>query len=190
MSFIVLEGPDGSGTTTHAGLLANALRSQGVDVLLTQEPTDGPIGKFIRAELSKGTIAADTLQILFTADRAAHVHDVIEAALKEGKTVISDRYALSTLIYGEALGLDAEWLQAMNANFPQPDTLVIALPSFETCMTRVNSRATKDMLEGDSLQKRVYDGYATYASKYDIPVLDTSGGKEETAAKLMALVTK
>lgn len=190
-SFIVLEGPDGSGTTTHAELLTKALQAQGIDAIFTREPTEGPIGKFIRAELAKGTIAADTLQILFTADRAAHIHDVIEVALNEGKTVISDRYALSTLIYGEALGLDGEWLQDMNANFLQPDKLIIALPSFETCRNRMNERETKDMLEAeDSLQKRVYDGYANYASKYHVQVLDTSGTLEEAGEKLMALVAQ
>ena len=52
--FIVLEGPDGSGTTTHVSLLADALRAQGENAIVTQEPTTGPIGTFIRQELSKG----------------------------------------------------------------------------------------------------------------------------------------
>ncbi len=190
-TFIVLEGPDGSGTTTHTALLAEKLAQKGVDVLLTQEPTNGPIGLFIRQQLSMGTITAAPLQMLFSADRAWHLDTVILPALKAGKTVISDRYLLSTLIYGEALGLDPAWLLEMNKKFIQPDKLVIALPPFETCFSRMNSRDTKDMLESqDALQRAVYEGYKTYVRDHQIPVLDTaSGSKNEVSDQLMALIS-
>ncbi len=188
--FIVLEGPDGSGTTTHTALLAKRLQDSGVDVLLTQEPTNGPIGSFIRAQLSLGSIPFDALQMLFSADRAWHVAQTILPALESGKTVISDRYMLSTLVYGHALGLDADWLENMNKNFIQPDFLAVALPSFEVCMQRLNKRSTKDMLESqDDLQRRVYEGYKIYAENHHIPLVDTSGSLEQTSDILMALVS-
>jgi len=188
--FIVLEGPDGSGTTTHAALLAERLKEKGDDVLLTQEPTDGPIGAFIRAQLAVGAIPADALQMLFSADRAWHVAEGILPALESGKTVISDRYALSTLIYGEALGLDVKWLDNMNKNFIQPDLQILALPSFETCMERVNGRGSKDMLESqDSLQRRVYDGYVRSMQTLALPMVDTTGPQELVADDILRLVT-
>ena len=186
--FIVLEGPDGSGTTTHVSLLADALRAQGEDAIVTQEPTTGPIGTFIRQELSKGVIPAAALQMLFSADRAWHVEDVLLPALEEGKTIVCDRYLLSTLIYGQALGLDSEWLEHMNKNFIRPDKLIIVLPPFETCFKRINKRETKDMLESqDSLQRAVYDGYIAYAEKHSIPVVDSSAEKTVVAAQLLNL---
>lgn len=188
--FIVLEGPDGSGTTTHAALLAKALRENGEDVYETREPTDGPIGAFIRAQLAIGAIPADALQMLFSADRAWHVAGTILPALESGKTVISDRYALSTLLYGQALGLDREWLDNMNKKFLQPDTQIVALPSFETCMERLNQRETKDMLESqDSLQRRVYDGYSTAVRTEHMLMVDTAGSKDAVSAEILRLVT-
>lgn len=190
-TFIVLEGPDGSGTTTHAALLAKNLQEKGVDVLLTQEPTNGPIGSFIRQQLSLGTITAAPLQMLFSADRAWHLDTVILPALKDGKTVISDRYMLSTLIYGEALGLDPLWLADMNKKCIQPDTQIVALPPFEVCFGRMNSRETKDMLESQTdLQRRVYDGYTNYVRTHNLLTIDTSSGsKDEVSNQLMALIS-
>ncbi len=188
-TFIVLEGPDGSGTTTHAALLAKNLQAKGEKVLLTQEPTTGAIGSFIRQQLSKGVIPPAALQLLFTADRAWHVSDIILPALEDGQTVISDRYSLSTMIYGATLGLSKDWLETMNKYFIQPDVQIIALPSFDTCFRRVNGRATKDMLETDSLQRAVYDGYASYAVTSHIPTLDTSGSTEGASQQLLELVT-
>lgn len=187
--FIVLEGPDGSGTTTHTALLAKNLQEKGVDVFLTKEPTDGPIGLFIRQQLSLGTMPSDALQMLFSADRAWHLASEVLPALEMGKTVISDRYMLSTLLYGEALGLDRDWLEIMNKKFIKPDYVILALPSFEVCMQRLNKRSTKDMLESqDDLQRRVYDGYASFARTHTLPVLDTSGSPEEVSAMLLDLI--
>jgi dTMP kinase len=186
--FIVLEGPDGSGTTTHSEILAQKLTEKGENILLTQEPTNGPIGLFIRQQLSLGTMTAAPLQMLFSADRAWHLGTIIEPALNEGKTVISDRYTLSTLLYGQALGLDLQWLEDMNTKFIQPDLHIVALPSFEVCFNRVNGRDIKDMLETESIQRKVYDRYAAYVHAHQLTVLDTAGSLQEVSDQLMALV--
>ena len=187
--FIVLEGPDGSGTTTHAALLAKNLQKNGIDTLLTAEPTNGPIGVFIRQELQKGALPPSALQLLFTADRAWHVDTVLQQALEAGKTVISDRYSLSTLIYGSALGLFRDWLENMNKYFIQPDVQIILLPSFETCFQRMSNRGAKDILESqDSLQRSVYDGYVASAHQFDIPAVDTAGSLELAAEKILQCV--
>lgn len=186
--FIVLEGPDGSGSTTHAKLLTERLKAMGTDVLLTWEPTTGPIGTFIRAELAKGTITAEALQILFTADRSWHVSEVIMPALEAGKIVICERYWLSTVVYAHALGIETGALTHMNEQFIQPDLQIMLLPPLEVCLERLGKRATRDMLETDSLQKRVYDGYKQAAEEMKIPIVDSSTSKEETAEKLLQLL--
>ncbi len=187
--FIVLEGPDGSGTTTHSTNLVERLKNRGVSVMHTFEATDGPIGSFIRGKLREGGLPGNALQLLFTADRAWHVEHVLKPALEQGTTVICDRYSLSTVMYGTAQGFDRSWLETMNDVFIKPDLLLIALPPFDVCMQRLGKR-DKDILEADdSLQKRVYDLYKQYASTLPSNhVIDTSGDKDAVAAQFDAAI--
>src|SRR5690242_1367991 len=114
--FIVLEGIDGSGTTTQAARLAQTLQARGARVHATREPSTGPVGRLLRQALT-GTLVADerpvqldfcTLALLFAADRMDHVRREIEPALARGEVVISDRYDLSSLIYQSETSPDAE----------------------------------------------------------------------------------
>ena len=191
-SFIVLEGPDGSGTTTHSRILAEALAREGRDVILTAEPTDCPIGKFIREQLALKSIPSPTaLQLLFCADRAWHIEKVIKPALDAGKTVISDRYVISTLIYGEALGLDPEWLVRVNTPFLEPDIMMIALPPLRVCLERIQKRKQLDVFENTTFQKKVYDLYEKYgADDASVQMIDTSGTLEEAAGRILGAVKK
>ncbi len=183
-TFIVLEGPDGSGTTTHAKLLGEHLKKNH-QLLQTAEPTSGPIGQFIRQQLRGGTLPSNALQMLFSADRAWHVENVVEPALSKGQVVLSDRYAPSTLIYGEALGLDPSWLHDLNKNFIQPDLLFVLLPPFEVCQKRLGARKEKEILETDSLQKRVHALYDRYVQSHpSVIFIDSSGDIGVTAKQL------
>lgn len=187
--FIVLEGPDGSGTSTHSKALAERVKQKGISVLHTFEATDGPIGTFIREQLRGKDLSGDALQLLFTADRAWHVENVLRPALERGETIICDRYLLSTIIYGTAQGLDRSWLESMNDIFIKPDLLLMALPPFKVCMDRLGTR-DKDVMESDdSLQKRVYDAYAEFASRLPTDhVMDTSGDKNVVSEQFGAAV--
>ncbi len=187
-SFIVIEGPDGSGTTTQSTILAERLAAHGHTVHLTREPSDNAIGKLIRTILSGEEIAADALQLLFTADRALHLDEEIRPALEAGTTVICEQYVLSTLQFGAAAGLDSAWLASINSRFPRPDLQVILLPPFEDCVRRWSKRDHQEFLEEESFQRRVHDGYRRYAQEHDILVLDTSREKQETADALFAHV--
>jgi len=115
--FITLEGPDGSGKTTQAQLLAKELKNLSYPVLLTREPGGTDIGDQIRAILhdKKNTeMTAQAEILLYSASRAQHVAQVILPALEAGKVVISDRYADSTLAYqGYGRGLDLQTLRAI-----------------------------------------------------------------------------
>lgn len=184
--FIVIEGPDGAGTTTHSRLLAESLRKLGQDVVLTGEPTDGAIGGWVRQAIKKGAFSPVAIQLMFTADRAWHAENVIVPALKAGKTVVCDRYVHSTLIYGAAQGVDAGWLLSVNAVFPKADTCIFLLPPFETCMERIGRRAEKDVFEEESLQRKVYEGYLRMTNEdASIRLVDTGGEKEAAAGKIL-----
>lgn len=180
-TFIVLEGPDGSGTTKHTQLLAERMRKEGYDIVLTAEPTQSTIGKEIRSMLSSENMPpADAMQLLFCADRAQHVQEVIEPALQSGKVVICDRYALSTIIYGAAMGLSEKWLRDINSAFPMPDFTIITLPPSDVCMERLGKRDVQDQFENELFQRRIYEGYKTVEDSTAIFV-DTSGEKEEVS---------
>ncbi len=182
---IVLEGPDGSGTTLHSRLLAKRLEDQGKKVLLTAEPTDGPIGTFIREALQSGKLSPDTLQLLFCADRSEHIARVIAPAMQEGKIVVTDRYISSTLAYGRALGLDEKWLLEVNKNFIQPDGTLFLLPPLEVALERLRKRSEKDILENEDLQARVHESYGALAkANTAISVIDTSAAKDEVAERI------
>jgi dTMP kinase len=100
--FITVEGPEGSGKTTHVAALAEYLRSRDYPVLTTREPGGTPIGDEIRSVLMglKNTEMKPRTEILlFQASRAQLVEQVIQPHLEQGYVVISDRYADSTLAY-------------------------------------------------------------------------------------------
>lgn len=100
--FITFEGIDGSGKSTQARRLAEVLRSEGHDVVLTREPGGSPGAEQIRRlvlEGDPGRWSAETEILLFTAARRDHLERTIEPALAAGKIVISDRFADSTRIY-------------------------------------------------------------------------------------------
>ncbi len=120
--FIVLEGIDGSGTTTQSRLLAEWLESLGRGVTLTAEPTRRPVGTLIRQILQGALAEADEtlMAFLFAADRADHLASVVLPALDAGRVVVSDRHYLSSVAY-QSLGVEMAWVEAINARFRRPD---------------------------------------------------------------------
>src|SRR5262245_58804737 len=116
--FIVVEGVDGSGSTTHTRLLAKALRKRGHRVHTNCEPTTGPVGGLIRQVLQKRitipgesgpkSLGWSTMALLFAADRLDHLDSEITPALRKGEWVISDRYDLSSLAYQSLTAPSAE----------------------------------------------------------------------------------
>jgi len=115
--FITFEGPDGSGKTTQARMLAEYLQSRGLPVLHTREPGGTPISEQIREVIlstRNQSIRDETEALLYSAARAQIVADLIRPALAAGKIVVCDRYADSTMAYqGYGLGLDLDALRVI-----------------------------------------------------------------------------
>ena len=117
--FITFEGPEGSGKSTQARLLAEWLAEQGLDVRFTREPGGTPIGDRIRQILLSPNSAGLTPEaevLLFSASRAQLVREVILPHLEQGGIVVCDRYADSTYAYqGYGRGLDMDILRRITA---------------------------------------------------------------------------
>jgi len=115
--FVCFEGGEGAGKSTQSRLLAQWLRELGREVVLTFEPGDTPVGKEIRRIVlspETGELAHRTEALLYAADKAEHLAEVVRPALARGAVVITDRYVDSSIAYqGAARGIDADGLEAM-----------------------------------------------------------------------------
>ena len=113
---IAIEGIDGAGKTTQAGLLCKALSQEGYVAIYLKEPTDGPYGRKIRALAIEGRHEIAPLEEfeLFLKDRIQDVEENIKPALRAGKIVVIDRYFYSSIAYQGALGLDPEFINREN----------------------------------------------------------------------------
>jgi len=140
--FVTFEGVDGSGKSTQAQLLAERLRSEGREVVLTREPGGTAAGERIREVLLHGEGLAPWAEAsLFAAARAQLVDEVIRPALARGADVVSDRYLDSSLAYqGLARGLGVERVLEVNllaTGGLLPDrTFLILLPPAEAAARR------------------------------------------------------
>lgn len=146
--FIVIEGLDGSGQSTQVKLLGDFLIKNGYNVVPTKEPTkDSEAGKKIRQILDKNTqVEPMDFQELFAKDRKEHLEKLIIPALKEGKTVISDRYFFSSFAYGASSGADLEQLIQINSEFLMPDLSIILKVKPEVCLERIGKRGEPQTL--------------------------------------------
>ncbi len=173
--FIVLEGVDGSGTTTQTERLVQRLRAHGYDARATREPTAGPVGSLLREVLARrlqlgsaattSEFAAPTLSLLFAADRLDHLGSFIEPALREGAVVVSDRYDLSSYVYQSATASSAEaalaWLRELNRHARRPElTLVLRLSPEEAERRRALRGGPVELFEQQALQRRLARLYA------------------------------
>lgn len=160
--FLVLEGLDGAGTTTQSARLLTWLRAEGRVVRATREPSEGPVGRLLRATLRReeGSPEIESLPWLFAADRADHLARVVEPALGEGAWVISDRYLHSSLAY-QSLHQPMDEVWALNRTFRAPDLTVFLRVGVETCLQRIGGRgAAREIYEERARLERVETAYA------------------------------
>ncbi|WP_407939968.1 dTMP kinase [Micromonospora tarapacensis] len=158
--FVVFEGGEGAGKSTQLAELAERLRSQGRDVVVTREPGATGIGARIRS-LVLDTTADEAPSpraeaLLYAADRAHHVATVVRPALVRGAVVISDRYVDSSLAYqgaGRTLPVDeVSWLSSWATGGLKPDLVVLLDVDPRTGLSRVAARSeTADRLEAESV---------------------------------------
>lgn len=158
--YIVLEGPDGSGKTTHADRLVARFRESGVDPFLLEEPSRlTPFGKLLREILASGAYQRSHAA-LFLADRQALQEEFIPAALDAGRPVVSSRNFISTLVYQQEQ-YPLSWLLDIHATLPVKPTHVFFLDvEPEDGLARVATRSsTIEVYEKLDTQRRIRQRY-------------------------------
>jgi len=181
-SIIAFEGLDQSGKQTQAELLRDRLRETGYKARLVSFPDYATsIGEEIaRALQGEREYGADVMQLLYIANRYERKPDLLRW-LEGGLMLVCDRYIGSSVAYGEALGLDPDWLVIVQQFLPPPAITILLDISPETAVKR---KATdRDRYERDvALLGRVRDSYHRQAAANEWVVLDGERPKEAIAA--------
>ena len=198
--FITIEGIDGSGKSTQAGMLCDwleeALGPGGV--LRTFEPGDWDGGPLLRRLLLEGAgMTPRTELLLFLADRAGHLDAKILPALEKGVWVVCERYTDSTLAYQSwGRGLAFEEIRGLldGCRFPKPDMTLLLNIGEEEAAARLGRRGELDRIEssGPSFMARVAQGYRELALMCPerFEVLDAGMTAEAVAAAVRERVEK
>lgn len=204
--FITLEGGEGVGKSTQATLLQAALKSRGIDAIITREPGGTPFAEAVRdfilrgSQSTPGTPLAETL--MFFAARADHVAQLIAPAVAQGKWVICDRFTDSTRAYqGAASGLSDQTILEIDriaVGATQPDlTLIMDLPAIDGLkradIRRGNSEA-RDTFESRTLafHERIRAGFLDIARREPqrCAVVDASGTPDAVAQAIWSAVSQ
>lgn len=200
--FITFEGIDGSGKSTQLRMLAGALRQRSIDIITTCEPGGTPLGRRLREAFleTEETVAPIAELLLFAADRAQHVEFLIKPALREGRIVISDRYADATFAYqGAGRGFPEPTVNQiikLATGGLKPDLTVFFDISVENALrrmrdrTEVGERVNRMDVETAEFYSRVREAYLGIAAKEPkrFRVIDANGSVEEIQARVVEMV--
>jgi len=200
--FLVLEGIDGCGKTTQLGGLAQWLPSSGLmpagaQLLSTREPGGTALGRSLRQLLlhpPEGASPASRAELLlYAADRAQHVQELIAPALAAGNWVLSDRFSGSTAAYqGHGRGLDLALIsqleQVATAGL-RPDLCVwLELAPAEAARRRQGQSEDRIEAEGLAFLERVHRGFAALSERPGWRRLAAAGPAEQVQQALRQLV--
>jgi dTMP kinase len=182
---IAFEGLDQSGKQTQAEALRDYIVADGRACELLSFPDyETPVGVEIsRALHGEREYATDVMQLLYVTNRYEK-RAQMEAWLTSGTVIICDRYLASSIAYGEAQGLDPEWLTGVQRLLPQPALTIVLDIAPETAVQR--KAAGRDRYERDlELLSRVRLSYRRQAASADWVLLDGERAKTDVSADVI-----
>lgn len=191
--FLVFEGVEGAGKSTHAARLARYLDERGVPSRLVREPGGTEAGERIRDIVLNPVIdlTAETELLLMLAARAQFVREVVRPALSRGEVVLADRYELSTFAYqGLARGLGLDDVRPLNrfaTGGLAPDLTLLLMIDLEESRRR-RSGESPDRMEGEegAFHDRVHRAYRRLAEEEEgVVSVDAHGSREDVAARIL-----
>lgn len=200
--FITFEGIEGSGKTTQINLLAEELKKEGFELVVSREPGGTALGEQIRKLLldpQYDSMDYKTEILLYAADRAQHVKNVIRPALKEGKIVISDRFVDSNLAYQAAgRGLDYDMVYQINSwviASTWPDLTFILDLDLKKGLKRARAGSydsAGDRLERelDDFHQRVRNAYLQMVKDSRFALIDAGGTKAEVQQEIKKIISR
>lgn len=168
-NFIVLEGIDGSGTTTLLRYLSERMVKETIPFSIDAEPRNSDIGNMIRKILSgEKRVQPETLAMLFSADRREHLYHSESGIITQinDKYVFSDRYLFSSLAY-QTIDCGWDFVYQLNSDFPLPEHLIfIDLPT-DIAQERIQKRGEKpEIFDPRATQNKIRDRYMKVLSFY------------------------
>ena len=197
--FVAFEGGEGAGKTTQIEAFTKWLEARGAEVVQTREPGGTQIGERIREVLldpSSAGMDEHTEALLYAADRAQHVAEVIKPALDAGKIVISDRFLDSSLAYqGAARGLGVDEILRISewaTGGLVPDLVLYMQVDPPEGLRRVDRELDRIELEDSTFHARVAQAYLELAPRFPtrIVVLDAGGTQEQVHSRIVAAFEK
>ncbi len=197
--FITLEGIDGSGKSTQANALGEALNKNGDIAILTREPGGSVGAELIRKLLVEGDPnrwSPETEMLLFTAARRDHFEKTIRPALERGKIVISDRFADSTRVYQGATRGDlralVDQLHQLMIGYEPDLTLIIDVDPQESLARGLARGSGEDRFEdfGLDFQKKLRQGFLKLGNDFDkrCKIIDGTRSVEDISSEILTLV--
>ena len=199
--FVVLEGGEGAGKSTHAQFVRDWLRASGREVVLTREPGGSPLAEAIRElvlrDWEEGTTPVTELLLIFAA-RAAHLNALIEPALAAGTDIVCDRFVDASYAYqGAGRGLGQESVAALErivVGELRPDLVIVLDIDPEEGLRRAKRRGRVNRFEGETLafMRRVRQAYlervATAPQRY--AVINAARAREDVQSEIEAVLER
>ncbi len=191
--FFSIDGGDGTGKSTQCALLCQWLEELGHEVVACRDPGSTPLGEAVRGLLLDRhdlEIHRRSEMLLYMAARTQMVEQIIRPALQQGKTVVSDRYLLSNVVYqGHGGGLDVDRLWevggvATTGLLPEL-TVVLDMPA-GAAARRLGEQLDRMEQQGDAFHGRVREGFLAEAARrpQEVVVVDASGPVEQVQAEI------
>lgn len=202
--FIVFDGLPGSGKGTMIKKTFEYLYDMSKEydnILLTDEPTNGPHGNKIRELFKKQKSANDLKEEIFKEfvnDRAWHIKEIISPLLKKNFLIVGDRYKYSSIVYQTVQGNDFNKVFSAHKDFLSPDIVFILDLSAKEGYERINMDKSTKRRESDNFRElefiqKLRDGYLKMPNLFpneNIVIIDASVSKEEVFAQIKNYLKK